>query len=135
MTSYINPEIISKLLHIETAMTQYGFGQTPECDGSTQCGQTVGVACDSESDAASAIFFLPGADLEHEPNFCNITGVADFSDAPQEVSGTNCTFSPVEACEGGAVWQITCQMPDDFCDPSEINVDCGGAPSECSFVE
>jgi hypothetical protein len=137
MKSYIHPEIISKILQLETAMSQYGFGQTPECDGGSACANTGVSQCDGgeTTDTASVIFFLPGADLDHAPEFCNITGVADFIESSDQVSGSNCTFTPVEACEDGAVWEITCVMPVNFCDPDEIKVDCQGAPSECSFPE
>lgn len=137
MTSYIQPEIISKILQVETAMSQYGFGQTPNCDGN-QCSTSVGVnECNigETSDTASIIFFLPESDLTHTPTFCNITGVANFADAPQEVSGSNCSFEPIEACENGAIWKITCEMPANFCDPDEIKVNCEGTPGTCQFIE
>jgi hypothetical protein len=98
----------------------------PECEGQP-CGRGVlGFVCDDELNAVIVTFFAPG---DQNPPPCQVI-VSDGATV------SNCVFSPapLASCNGGSVWQVTCDVePNDPCDlGADVSISCDGTEVPCT---
>lgn len=141
MKIYQSPVISALFLEPLRSKLQTATGITgvPICDGQG-CTEFLGFEGGECFDPGPAFltvqFFAPGATEDPPP--CELRVLFNLP-APGSETGTNCTFStqdPIATCNGGGVWEITCNFSDSACDIfTDLFVDCPTGSDECPFIE